>query len=660
MIGGTTLSASLADSQAQIDQALGTATGLSTDTVAQYAQAYRASSGGPTLALLGFNPFQFIATGAFHQLYWGAIVLFLGIMAVIALQHVLNNRYSVRGRHPLNGLAQIYFRLVSGVLLIANLPLLYGVLMTINRTLTTAVAAIGTQAMTQALQTSGVGPLTLAQARADAIRQAAARRVIALYPDSASRAEMVQIGTWYNATAAAVNASLAAAQMGGTLPTLDPTAWTDPAVPDDQVIAAIGRVVVQNFALLISDLGSLPSTAGPLSVAFPDNGAGSLPLLSSALAADDDAAAQALALSAVPSSSAGFESARDLYAKNVQSDTLAYLDNTLLPVLSASPTLTARVKAWFSQSVEHAAAAAAGSLLSAGRAALEWAARSIGVVLTRMVAFLFTAGTSALLEIELFTLVLAMPLWLLPATEEAFHGTLRTLGALAAAAPTYQFLMLFVDALMGLVLRFMVLGPLASGAVSPGPAAAGAGYGAAGALVIIGTGGEIIPLAIFCYLAAYLFLAIYMAFKTRRIVAAFLKGTGAAGEFIAAFGTGLATGALSAFATASVAAGGSLASRWLNFAAGSLPRAPAARGSSCPPPVGPFVCNRFAQTAKFGLSTFVEGLGAKSPLGGAAGVWDNLAAIRKQQEKESEAREKAEAKAEKAATKKSPSRRSTK
>ena len=60
-----------------------------------------ASSGGPLLTLLGFNPFALVATGAFHALYWAVVVLFLGVMTLIAMQHVLVGRYTIRGRHPL-------------------------------------------------------------------------------------------------------------------------------------------------------------------------------------------------------------------------------------------------------------------------------------------------------------------------------------------------------------------------------------------------------------------------------------------------------------------------------------------------------------------------------------------------------------------------------
>src|ERR1700722_293798 len=78
-IGGTTLSAGLADSRTQLNQAMGADSSFGADSLAQFADAYRASGGGPTLAFLGFNPFQIVATGAFHQLYWSAIVTALGI-----------------------------------------------------------------------------------------------------------------------------------------------------------------------------------------------------------------------------------------------------------------------------------------------------------------------------------------------------------------------------------------------------------------------------------------------------------------------------------------------------------------------------------------------------------------------------------------------------
>ena len=50
-VGGTTLSAGLADSQAQISQAIGSGGSAGIDSLSRFAAAYRASSGGPTLTL---------------------------------------------------------------------------------------------------------------------------------------------------------------------------------------------------------------------------------------------------------------------------------------------------------------------------------------------------------------------------------------------------------------------------------------------------------------------------------------------------------------------------------------------------------------------------------------------------------------------------------
>ncbi len=450
-----------------------------------------------------------------------------------------------------------------------------------------------------------------------------------------------------------------------------------------------GRTIIQNFSQMVADLGALPAGSGPLSIGFPAGGSSSLPLLSDALAGDDAQAAQAMTMPNTPSSNAQFEAARQLYAKNVMADALSYLDTQVLPIVSASPTLSQRAKAWFSEKVEHAAAAA-GGFMTEWRAAVDWIGRAIGVVLTRMVAFFFTAATGALIEIELFMLVLAMPLWLLPATQGAFHGVLRSLVALSMAVPAYQFIMLLVDALMGLVLKYIMFGPLAAGSTGTVGAAAGVGYMVAAAVATVGSGGEMVALVMFCYMIAYIFLAIYMAIKTPRLIALFLKGAGAAGAFLSAFATGLVAGAATALSTAAVAGGaGSFAGRWLGahpgsgsagvspgfrpssarhdgaarasahggtssvaapmgrfkFAsAGREPEAaePPARAGAAAPAAAPSPSSpNLSAAASFGLRTFVDCLHAESPRDGCKIALRALEVHRRQIEKESEVRHKA-------------------
>ena len=674
-IGGTTISAGLADSQLQL------AGGAATDGIAQLASAYRASGGGPTLALLGFNPFQVVATGPFHYLYWSTVVIFLGIMAVTAMQQSLRGRQTVLARHPLAALAQVNFRLLLGTLIIANTPLLYALLLTVNGAVSAGVEAMAAQSMGSLLQSGGVGPLSFAQARQDALRGAAARRVIALHPAGASRAEMIQLGIWYNAAAGAINPALTGAGLSGQLPVLDPAVWTNAQTPDDRVSAYIGRTLVQNFGQLLADLGALPAAAGPLSFEFPEGQTAALPLLSSALAADDAQAAAALAQPALPANDAALESARQLYAKAVLADTLSYLDGPFLAVLGASPTLVQRTQAWFSDGVERAAAAA-GGFLAGIRAAVDWAGRALGVVLTRMVAFLFTAAVKVLIEVNLFVLVVAMPFWLLPATEEAFYGVLRSLAALSIVVPAYQFIMLFVDALMALVLKYLIFGPHAAGAGGALQSAGGAAYTGAAALAVIGSGGEIVALATFCDLVAYLFLAVFVAFKTPKLVAIFLKGAGAAGAFLSTIATGLVAGASTALATAAVGGGG-LAGGLLGSGGGGAPSffstgGPGAgagagtavfrpqlgrvmasslqRPSPAPAP-RPAGGGPWTEAARFGLRTFVENLGATSPADAFATARKGWERLEKQREKEEADRLKSEAKLDKASAKAPPKRR---
>jgi len=689
-LGGTTLSAGLADSQAQLNQAMGVGAGFGADSLTQFADAYRASGGGPTLAFLGLNPFQIVATGAFQGLFWSIIVIFLGIMTIVAMQHALRGRYALSAQHPLVLLSQVYFRLIIGVLLIANTPLVYAVLMTLNSVLSLGVQSMASQSMSALFQTGSMGTLTFAQARIEAVRNAAARRAVALYPGGGSRNEMIQIGTWYDAMASAINAGLASQGLGGQLPVLNAQVWSNAATPDDQVAAYVGRNVIQNFSQMVADLGALPAGSGPLSIAFPAGGSSSLTLLSDALVGDDAQAAQAMTMPNTPSSNAQFEAARQLYAKNVMADALSYLDTRILPIVSASPTLSQRAQAWFSEKVEHAAAAA-GGFMTEWRAAVDWIGRGIGVVLTRMVAFFFTAATGALIEIELFMLVLAMPLWLLPATQGAFHGVLRSLVALSMAVPAYQFIMLLVDALMGLVLKYIMFGPLAAGNTGSAGAAAGVAYMVAAAVAAVGSGGEMVALVMFCYMIAYIFLAVYMAIKTPRLIALFLKGAGVAGAFLSAFATGLVAGAATALSTAAVAGGGgSIAGRWLGahpghgsgvspgfrpsssrhdgtpqasanggasavaapmgrFKFASAGRAPEAaerpaKGGAAAPPAAPSPSSQtLSAAASFGLRTFVDCLQADSPRDGCKIAMHALDSHRKQMEKESEARHKARA-----------------
>ena len=527
-LGGTTISAGIIDSQNELSQAVAGASGFGSDSISQFADAYRASGGGPTLAFLGINPFQIVATGAFHSLYWSVIVIALGIAALVAMHRTLIGRHTLSGRHPLAMLSQISFRLIVGVLIIANTPLAYALLMTVNGAVSQAVQAMASQATSGLFQTGSMGTLALAQARRDSIRNAAARRAVALHPSGATRDEMVQIAGWYDAMAAAINAELAAEQQSGQLALLNSSVWTNPQTPDDQVVGYIGRTVVQNFGQMAAYLGALSASAGPLSIGFPLGNSSSVSPLSAALANDDAQAAQALALPNTPANNAAFEDARQLYAQNILTDTLAYLDTQILPIIGAEPTLAERAKAWFSEKVEQAAAAAAG-FMTGFRATVDWLGRGIGVVLTRMLSFFFTAAVGAMIEIELFMLVLALPFWLLPSTEAAFYGVLRSLVSLSLAVPAYQFIMLFVDALMGMILKAVIFGPGAIGNSGATQTAAGAAYTVAAALAVLGSGGELIGLVIACYLVAYLFLAVYVAQKTPKLVSLFLRGAGAAG-----------------------------------------------------------------------------------------------------------------------------------
>jgi hypothetical protein len=562
-LGGISISASLADSQNQINQILGTNSTLSSDTISQFATSYRASGSGPILKLIGYNPFQLFVSGNFHLLYWSTITLFLSIICVLALHRSISARTTAAIKHPLSHIGTVYFRLLVGVLIIANTPLIYGFLMTINLTLSRGVESIATDYMNGIVQSTNLGTLTFAQARTEAIRSACARRAIALYPSDITKDEMLDIGNFYNAVAQSINSQITKQTSFNSLPLLDLN-YAKTIQDESQCISFIGRFVIQNFPSLVAALGSIDPSQSKLIIAFPSNTTTELPLLSLSLQADDNYGANAVSTSYYGSSSESFENARKYYQKQVLTDTIKYLDTSFLSVIRSSPTLSQKLSGWFSEHVEQAAIAA-NNFMEKWRSIIDWSSRGIGIILTRIVSFIFSMGVTAFIEIELFVLTLAVPFWLLPTTEDAFYGVLKSLSSLCIIVPAYQFIMLFIDGLMGLILRYLLLGPAASNGTGLTGNIVGSGYSGALIIATISSDGEIIILIMVCYLIAYLFLSIYIAIKTPKLILSFIKGAGIAGEIISNFTTGIIAGASTALVTASVSGSSNSLSKRLIF-----------------------------------------------------------------------------------------------
>lgn len=561
-LGGVTISASLADAQNQINQALGYGTTFSTDTISQFASSYRSSGGGPILKLIGFNPFQIFTSGNFHLLYWSIITLFLSITCILALHRSISARTTAAIKHPLGHITNVYFRLLVGVLVIANTPIIYGFLMTINLTLSQGVQSIAADYTNGLIQSNNLGTLTFAETRAEAIRNACARRVVALYPSDITKLQMIEVGNFYNAVAQSINNIYANQSSYTSIPVLDLNTSINQS-NDAQTINYIGRFVMQNFPILISALGSIDPNINNLEIIYPSNTTNNLPLLSSALVADDLSANNAIISTNSSSSTEAFENSRQNYSKAILNDTLQYLDTSFLTIIRSSPTLTQKLTTWFSERVEQAAIAA-NNFMSKWRILIDWAARDIGIILTRLVSFVFSIGVAMLIEIELFVLTLAVPFWLLPSTEDAFYGILRSLSNLSIIVPVYQFIMLFVDGLMGLALKYILLGSAATATNAITSSVTGAVYSGSIAIATISSDGELIILVAACYLIAYLFLTIYIAIKTPSLIGSFIKGAGVAGEFISNFATGVIAGASTALVTAGVSsAPTSLANRLL-------------------------------------------------------------------------------------------------
>jgi hypothetical protein len=637
-LGGTSISASLADCQQQITQMLGLGTNTNTDYISNFSSAYKLSGGGPILKQLGYNPFEIFTSGAFHLLYWGLITIILSIVCIIALSRILNSRSSASAKHPLGQISTVYFRLLIGVLIIGNTPLVYALLMTFNTVLSEGVRIISSSKINGIIQSSNLGTLTFAQARIDSIRSATSRRVIALYPSDITKLEMLEIANFYNSTIQSLKALPNPSRSVLSLQVIDTSSLLD-IKEDSRVISFIGRILLQNFNILIASLGSVDQNLKSIQIAYPSGHTSNLPLLSSALSIDDSTATLAISGSYSGNSNLNFENARQIYAKAIFLDTLQYLDSTILPIIRSSPTLSQRLSLWFSEKVEQAAASAI-NYMTAWRSIIDWIARSIGIVFTRFVSFIITLGVSVLIEVELFVLVLTIPLWLIASTEEAFYGVLRSLISLSVFVPAYQFIMLFVDSLMGLILRYILLGSVLTNSVN---SSAGDIISSSGIIAIIGSNGELIALVMTCYIIIYLFLAVFIALKTPKLLTTFIKGAGLSGMFLSTFITGLIAGASSAITTASVAGGNnSIANKFLT--SGSRMFQNTIKPSFTKPSIGKvssmslnkssksiredfssnndinlknhFYKVNYKAAVKFGAKTFVENLSSDAPLDG--------------------------------------------
>jgi hypothetical protein len=196
-------------------------------------------------------------------------------------------------------------------------------------------------------------------------------------------------------------------------------------------------------------------------------------------------------------------------------------------------------------------------------------------------------------------------------------------------------------------------------------------YMAVTAAIAYVSGGELVVLVMICYLVAYVFLAVYIAFKTPKLITVFLRGAGAAGAFVTSFATGLIAGAVTTLLAGAVAGGalggaGGAASRLLgggsspglgpvpsgggagpagpgSISVGHAPDRPSGAGRLAPPVLGKLVATglspptppvaapvapapvasssrteatqapRWSEAFGFGIRTFVDNLSAETP-----------------------------------------------
>ncbi len=227
----------------------------------------------------------------------------------------------------------------------------------------------------------------------------AARRAVALYPggDRATSSSRSAPGTtpWRTRSMRRV---LSAQNLPGQLPLLAAATWTNSQTPDDQVASYVGRNVVQNFGRMVADHRRAAALVGALGHRLPRRRIDPLALLSAALAGGDSQAAQAMTLPNTPSSNSSSKPRASFTPRTSRRTPWltwtpsCFRWSTRLPLSPSGPRVVFR---------EGRTSRGRGRRLGrmAGGSGLDPDGES-GVVLTRMVAFFFTAATGALIEID--------------------------------------------------------------------------------------------------------------------------------------------------------------------------------------------------------------------------------------------------------------------
>lgn len=497
-------------------------------------EAYNKNGGFPILdGTLGIGVGKIMANPTINYIFWSIITLCAALAAGFGLKDALG------GKNPLGDLASLSSKLAIGAVVIANRGLLYALLVT---TMSSVAAAI------KYAKESGKTPAVLNYSLADsafprAYNEELSRRAVqigAAYEHAGSDDDLAEhLKNTYDLYQDALAKQTRTAGVGVEAPAI-PKMQVDAAKSDKHRAKLYGGWLGVHAPRIIIAMGSAP--AGH-EFTTPN---GSIPSLQSSLAEANKILERHVAGTGRDALIAHQQKLAD-YTKALQGPMDTWAEKVITVMPPGNVDLADRFLNWFRSMgdlIPDIGGKLMGFVSSLADAVID-AMTSTQVVWAAAV----TIGALLLIEAQLFVMMLAYPLFLIPKFEKAFLGPLRMSISAALWLPVYTFLMLIVDGIFGFFMKLTLIG----GAVTAGGAAA---VTVAGALPMLAVGavGYIVTILVFCI--AYFVAAGVTAAKTPGWIAKFMEGVDVAGNFLMKQAIMGAEGMLMAMKVGTLAAGG--------------------------------------------------------------------------------------------------------
>jgi hypothetical protein len=562
-ITGTSLTALMVENQKAIEADVAAKAGVAPrapgqNPITYYYTIYNVTGGGPILSWLKVPVSKFTNNSAFKALYW-TIILVGG--AICSLQALYSTKSG--GTEYLDRLAGFILKLGVGTLIVANPAFIYAMTMTLRDGFNYTVAQIiqnspsAAKAVQDVIGTHSLSSQQLDASKSKAIESAIQDRMALFLDPKTTNLERKEMGRAMNAVAAAVNKAKGA-------PVISIVSEDDMSSPNASSHRQLMTMQLRQSFQTLAGLGT--KEASQFTIEYPSGNQMPFALLGWALHNTDKAPAKTRqkieSMVSTPDNLIVQQQRAEQYQKEVYVTSRNNIDLVIGGVMSKSP-----IKGWtegFSETLKSAIEYAAAGPSEMVEKTMRFVVNGVNQMLAAVITPAVTILLNLLIEMNVWLMVVVMPLWLLPVTPKAFPAVFRSLFNATIFLPVFQLLMLITDAIFAKVLQWASTGGFVTVAVTP----------VLGPLPALGIG--------LGYIVAYIVTVIVLLKKTPAIINAAFSGAGAVGTFVGTQAKGLAAGVLAAggivaapaVTGAAAAAGGKLAAAAPSLAKGMAARLP--------------------------------------------------------------------------------------